>query len=255
VERNREGSLLKDRRVQGLIGLGVAAGFLIGLLVFGEPWHLPPAWGDIPTWITAIATIGLLIGAIVTAMYAIRAFNTQSDQLNEQRDINALQAKELDASLRERERVRRTAERDQADAVGFEWWPTDQVLVTGEGGAPVDGAGSTVLVVNNESRRRIVKATCRIEPSAGLGLTLTPERAGQLVPDSPMPFRAIMNAPAESATVSLIRRGAQFGFLLRFDLRANPTAHHATRFTDDAGLHWQIDQDLHLQQLDNRDDW
>jgi hypothetical protein len=27
------------------------------------------------------------------------------------------------------------------------------------------------------------------------------------------------------------------------------------RFTDDAGLHWQIDHDLHLRKLDNRDDW
>ena len=36
--------------------------------------HLPPAWGEIPTWITAIATVGLLAGATVTEAYAIRAF-------------------------------------------------------------------------------------------------------------------------------------------------------------------------------------
>jgi hypothetical protein len=42
-------------------------GFAIGLLVSGKPWHLPPAWSDIPRWISAVATIGLLIGAIVTA--------------------------------------------------------------------------------------------------------------------------------------------------------------------------------------------
>jgi len=27
------------------------------------------------------------------------------------------------------------------------------------------------------------------------------------------------------------------------------------RFTDDAGLHWQIDHDLHLEKLEHRDDW
>jgi hypothetical protein len=27
------------------------------------------------------------------------------------------------------------------------------------------------------------------------------------------------------------------------------------RFTDDAGLHWQVDENLHLQKLDNRDEW
>ena len=39
------------------------------MLIFGSPWHLPPAWGDIPTWIAGIATAGLLAGAIVTAIY------------------------------------------------------------------------------------------------------------------------------------------------------------------------------------------
>jgi hypothetical protein len=29
----------------------------------------------------------------------------------------------------------------------------------------------------------------------------------------------------------------------------------AVRFTDDARLHSQIDQDLHLERLVNRDDW
>ena len=27
------------------------------------------------------------------------------------------------------------------------------------------------------------------------------------------------------------------------------------RFTDDAGLNWQVDDDLHLEQRANRDDW
>ena len=88
-------------------------------MVFDEKlWRLPPAWGDIPTWITAIATIGLLAGAIVTAVYAIRAFRgqaemlkLQSEQLEEQRKINAeqtrvlaLQAEELRESFAERKR-------------------------------------------------------------------------------------------------------------------------------------------------------
>jgi hypothetical protein len=27
------------------------------------------------------------------------------------------------------------------------------------------------------------------------------------------------------------------------------------RFTDDAGLHWQVDPDLHLKKLPDRSDW
>jgi hypothetical protein len=53
--------------VCGKLGLGVAGGFLIRLLVFGEPWHLPPASDAIPTWIMAIATAVLAAFATVTA--------------------------------------------------------------------------------------------------------------------------------------------------------------------------------------------
>jgi hypothetical protein len=36
---------------------------------------------DVPGWITALATVGLLAGAIVTARYAIKAFGKQSEEL------------------------------------------------------------------------------------------------------------------------------------------------------------------------------
>jgi hypothetical protein len=37
-------------------------------------------------------------------------------------------------------------------------------------------------------------------------------------------------------------------------VKQHPEARMTVRFTDDADLHWQIDQDLHLKPLDNRDD-
>lgn len=257
-------SLLRDVRLWGLVGAGVAIGFMIGLLIFGKPWQLPPAWGDIPTWISAIATIGLLIGAIITAKYAIKAFRAQpkevddqatmlkvqSDQLEEQRTINALQAKDLEESLKERERLRRITEREQADAVLFEWWPASQVMTTGVAGGSVRVTGS-VLAVRNESRRRIVNITCRIEPSEGAGLTLATEQVGVLATSTS--HRAIFSGLALAGAVPLMRPRTWSGFLVRFDLEAYPAARLATRFTDDAGLHWQIDQDLHLERLDSRD--
>jgi hypothetical protein len=139
MERKQDFSWLKKNwRVLILCGSCLFAGFLAGMLFFGSPWHLPPAWGDIPTWITALATFGLLIGAIITAIYAIRAFreqskevadqaamlNVQSEQLAEQRKVNAeqikvleLQAKELQESLDERERDRAQRRRAQASRV------------------------------------------------------------------------------------------------------------------------------------------
>jgi NADH:ubiquinone oxidoreductase subunit 5 (subunit L)/multisubunit Na+/H+ antiporter MnhA subunit len=101
MERKQDLSWLRDGRVLTLCGGTLFAGFLLGMLIFGSPWHLPPAWGDIPTWITAVATIGLLIGAIVTARYAIKAFRAQSDQLAEQRELNKEQTRVLRLQARE----------------------------------------------------------------------------------------------------------------------------------------------------------
>jgi hypothetical protein len=78
-------------------------------------------WATIvPGWITAIATAGLLIGAIITAVYAVRAFGKQSQQLEEKRPVNALQAEDLRESLKEREREAAERCRVQASRV-FIW--------------------------------------------------------------------------------------------------------------------------------------
>jgi hypothetical protein len=216
-----------------------------------------------PNWITAIATVGLLIGAIVTARYAIKAFGKQSEQLRDQSEINELQAKDLEASLVERKRLREVAEREQAIDVGFAWWPASHVLIINppastprdpEVVAHADTSGMAVLVVDNASRHRILDVTCRIEPAAGAGLTLAAERIGQLTDVGTSAHRAMLNNPTEGSTIPLIRVGSRYGFLFRFDLEHNPDARLAARFTDDAGLHWQIDHDLHLEKLPNRAD-
>lgn len=216
----------------------------MGMLLFGSPWHLPPAWGDIPTWISAIATIGLLIGAIITARYAIKAFEKQSDevraierqvqdqeeltrqqaellkvqsgqlelqheQLDDQRNANALQAEELRDSLAERARLRRIAEREQADAVNFAWWPASYVLIIRHPPIATGTSGMSVLVVDNASRRRIVDAAARIEPSEGDGLTLAAEQVGQLTRDLQTEGHdAMLNQPVDGSMVGVSVRTA-----------------------------------------------
>ena len=78
----------------------------------------------VPDWITATATAGLLIGAVITAIYAAKALRKQSEQLKDQRKINAeqtkvllLQASELRESLDEREREAQHRHRAQASLV------------------------------------------------------------------------------------------------------------------------------------------
>jgi len=39
--------------------------------------------GDLATWVGAVATVGLLIGAVVTARYAIKTFHAQDEQLKQ----------------------------------------------------------------------------------------------------------------------------------------------------------------------------
>jgi hypothetical protein len=69
-------------------------------------------WGDVPTWILAV-------GAIVTTVYAIRAFRLQADEVSklaqdrkdqqalnrQQIDVLQLQAQELRAAIQQRERA------------------------------------------------------------------------------------------------------------------------------------------------------
>jgi hypothetical protein len=77
-------------------------GFVIGLLIFGAPWHLPPAWGDIPTWLTAAFTGLLAVFAIITAHYAREAFRQQSvevSKLLEERKREAAERRRAQASM------------------------------------------------------------------------------------------------------------------------------------------------------------
>jgi hypothetical protein len=65
--------------------------------------------------------------------------------------------------------------------------------------------------------------------------------------------RVVRQSQAKSIIVQPAERGCAFMFTAK---RADcPGARVTARFTDAAGLHWQIGPDLHLEQLDNRDNW
>jgi len=52
--------------------------------------------------------------------------------------------------------------------------------------------------------------------------------------------------------VPLIRAGSRFGFKTTVPVKDHEVARMMVRFTDDAGLHWEVDPDLHLAKLDSR---
>jgi hypothetical protein len=86
------------------------------------------------TWTSAGATVGLFFGAVLTSIFAIKAFGKQSQEvgllqqeLADQRETNRqqaevlrLQARELRESLDERQQDRKQKHRDQATRV-FTW--------------------------------------------------------------------------------------------------------------------------------------
>jgi hypothetical protein len=200
---------------------------------------------DVPGWITALATAGLLIGAIITAIYAIRAFreqtkavadqtkmlNVQSEQLAEQQKVNAeqirvleLQAAELHESLEERQREAAERRRAQASRV-FIWIRPDP-----EGSDPIDAA---MVGVKNTSHQPIYDLSLfwrigsgdRNDHPGPAGLTV-------LMPDERHAFFASIapGLPADS-------------FLLDTSLlRASVV------FRDAAGVRWRLRSDGQLDE-------
>ena len=103
--------------------VAVVVTFAVLAVIFGRSW----SWGGVPDWVTALGTVGLLAGAVFTAVFAVQAFREQSkevrlleDQVSDQHDLAlkqvevlGLQAEEIRASLENRRR-------DQAARV-FTW--------------------------------------------------------------------------------------------------------------------------------------
>lgn len=186
--------------------------------------HSPQiAWGDIPTW-------ALFVGAFVAALIALR-------QLRVQQVDSARQTRQL--------------ERQQANRVDFTWTQARGVLTL----PPLPGGSGAraVAIVSNDSSRPIRAVTSQIR--LGEGGTLDPVKTGvveKCTLTSAHDWR--MLDPQEGVRIPLIRPGFSYGFVFDFtipdDDAKHPerrTAHPFTRFTDDADLSWEIDDDLHLK--------
>jgi hypothetical protein len=246
------------------------------------PGHVTAAAGgsvwaiDVPTWITAIATVGLLTGAIVTAIYAIRAFRAQAKEISDQADLLGIQSSRLelqerqfedqrkinqkrdellDKQIKESEQWARTFERRQAEMIDLE---PGSIGMTVPGLDPGEDSQAWRADVANGSPRPIRNIAGRIEAGPGS----TPQQAAladvyaDFPPSAlahPAAGRRTLIKPPERPAVPLIRAGDMGALVFPVGARKNPDARITVRFTDDAGLHWQIDHDLHLEKLDNRD--
>jgi hypothetical protein len=73
---------------------------------------------------------------------------------------------------------------------------------------------------------------------------------GLLASDPDDPYRRTLTNPWPASEVRVIRAGDSFGFMFPIACPADDyETRRIVRFTDDTGLTWQIDEDLHLKKM------
>lgn len=178
---------------------------------------------DVSTWIVAISNAILAIGAIVTSIFAIKAFLTQSQQLTDQRTINSLQAHEIEASLSQRKRA-------QAAEVFIELRhdpPPSWVTVNPAAFDPDALPWHYTAAVSNTSTRPIYDV--KIHWTSGNASVGTPASVPRIMPGQSETFDCeiyLTSQPIDPDTASAL-----------------------LRFRDAAGITWQLTPDGILQDL------
>jgi hypothetical protein len=223
AEQDQALAWYKSLRVVGLAVASLFIGFLVALLLFGEPWHLPPDWGDIPTWLLVV--LGAAGGWVALAQLSILR-----QQIADEAERNNKRDKLLDKQLE-------MLQRQQAENV--------KAIRTS---SPNGSSG----YVANDSDRPIRAITCKIMSKVDRHNLASPARCGVVertpggwqFPESPKPVPDLENLLPHT-------RGC-FTFP---DLRVEPDHVLVAWFTDDAGFRWQLDENLHLVTTDDESEY
>jgi hypothetical protein len=227
-----------NKRQAIAVAVAFAAGGVIGGII-GFAWHAPgrsTTWGDIRDWATAAAVV---LG-FPALLYQL---NLQRLQFAGEAKRNIARDDLLDHQRRELQRNEHLRQREQAEAVDLIW--------------SAGGQNASAAEVTNGFRRPISNVACQLD--RGHGRMLRPERVNEMayyaasgLPAGPVPAR---EGVTENWRVANIRPGRQFIYVFGVSRNVDPTYLLLVRFTDDAGLHWELDHHLHLMRLDDRSDW
>jgi hypothetical protein len=236
--------------VAALVVLALATGGAIGFI-----WHAPgeaSTWADVRTWATfAVVLVGVPTALIQLNLQRLQ-LRSQQKVISEEADRNKRRDELLDGQLRELEQRAQVAERQQAEKVEFSWQPA----------TPLDGAASDgpdkhiwMAVVENRSPRPIRDVVCRIQPHPAQDFDWGAQAVAEIVDVaiSSAVRTQVFDKPKLEDRVPLIRAGRRFGFKTSFPVTDHGVARMMVRFTDDAGLGWEINPDLHLAKLASRD--
>ncbi len=108
---------------------------------------------------------------------------------------------------------------------------------------------ASVIVITNGSRRPIRNVAARRDAGSGEG-PRPASRFGEYYDGE------YINV-AEGSHIDVVRAGNKVGFpfpaLMPGVVEHTAETKIEARFTDDAGLHWHIDNELHLRQIKRRD--
>jgi hypothetical protein len=234
------------------------AALLVGVLI-GIAWHEPKSMSlpdDIRTWVGFVVVVG--------AGVALWQLDMQRRQLAEQKDVlkdEVHRNKQRDAlmagQLRELEQRSLTYERLQAEDIDVR---QSRVRARLPGSDQKATHRVHMAEVANNSRRPIRNVASRIEPEPG-GSMLAAVRVGLKYEMEPVVAVSRHAGPStfldlsDGSHIPLVRAGEEASFVFEAGTEEYPKARVTARFTDDAGLHWQVDPDLHLEKLPDRSDW
>lgn len=235
--------------------VAVALALVIGGAI-GFAWHAPghsTTWADIRTWVGfAIVIIGATIALSQMDMQR-RQLASQQRVLEGEVERNKRRDALLDGQLRELEQRALTFERQQAEEINTKRsWHTLRI----PGSDPPASYKLHAAEVANSSLRPIRNAACRIEPEPCDSLQAADKVGLFTYREVDSSGTSSIRGPArlaEGTHIPLIPAGETGAFAFAVDTAEHPEARITVRFTDDAGLHWQADPDLHLEKLDGRD--
>lgn len=231
-----------------IIIVALIAGGVVGFI--GHAPGRPRTWDDVQTWLTfTVVVLGLS-----TALYQL---NLQRVQLREQQAVikadaerSLLRDELLDRQLQELEQRALMTERAQAELVEFSW----------ESSAPADESkevpgGIWMGVVTNGSHRPIRDVVCRIQPHPAQGFEFSGVAVGRLAkfPVASNVTMPVFVSPKLGDRAALIRSSEKYGVKSEIPVTGHEVTRMIVRFTDDAGINWEIDADLHLAKLPSRD--
>jgi hypothetical protein len=209
--------------------VGLVAGFLIGLAFFGKPWGLPPAWGDIPTWLLAVL-------AAVAAWVGLSQLRAIQQQIGEETKRNIKRDGLLDKQLDEADARAVTEQRRQAEDI------------------EVHRPSATFGIIENNSRRPLGGITCKVVSRQDRRILAVPSKIGTAYPGFTAGTWTMGPDTKPGSWVDVLRPAVRCGF--GFDgLTDDPDQVLVTWFTDDAGFRWQLDEYLHLVQAGDNDEY